>query len=215
MDVAFARAVRAGTNAIHRGDPVALAALEAQAPGWGGYDYGQLAPAVDAMEIYDMGNAIEIARSLNPNLRVLVTCFGADAAGQHHLWRDGSWARRGPSSGMRTAALPGRTVSRAPRGALFAPIWREQTGALGRRSCWTPILHRDRLRSFFLPAGQLPDDLASGPAPGPVTPGWNATRKRRARTIPGARRRAGRHRPWQGLARRRAGSRRKRSWRAN
>jgi beta-galactosidase GanA len=28
MDVAFARAVRAGTNAIHRGDPEALAALE-------------------------------------------------------------------------------------------------------------------------------------------------------------------------------------------
>ena len=56
MDVAFARAVRAGTKAIHRGDPEALSALEgAQVPGRGGYDYGQLAPAVDAMEIYDFG----------------------------------------------------------------------------------------------------------------------------------------------------------------
>ena len=54
MDVAFARAVQAGTEAVHQADPTALAGLEGgQIPGWGGYDYSLLAPAVDVMEIYD------------------------------------------------------------------------------------------------------------------------------------------------------------------
>ncbi len=77
MDVAFARAVRAGTDAVHRADPAALAALEgAQIPGWGGYDYALLAPSLDAMEIYDFGNALELARAFNPDLIPLRTSFG-------------------------------------------------------------------------------------------------------------------------------------------
>ena len=132
MDVAFARAVRAGTNAIHRGDPEALAALEgAQTPGWGGYDYGQLAPAVDAMEIYDLGNAIEIARSLNPQLRVLVTCFGADAAERHRLWRAWLLGAQGTIIWDEDGSVSGPDGQPGPRGASLAPIWREQTGALG------------------------------------------------------------------------------------
>ena len=52
MDAAFARAVRAGTDAVHAADPAARAGLEgAQIPGWGGYDYTRLADAVDVMEI--------------------------------------------------------------------------------------------------------------------------------------------------------------------
>ena len=54
MDVAFADALRRGTDAVHAADPNALAAIEgAQIPGWGGYDYTRLAHAVDVMEIYD------------------------------------------------------------------------------------------------------------------------------------------------------------------
>jgi hypothetical protein len=132
MDIAFARAVRAGTNAIHRGDPEALAALEgAQAPGWGGYDYGQLAPAVDAMEIYDLGNAIEIARSLNPDLRVLVTCFGADAAERHRLWHAWLLGAQGTIIWDEDGSVVGPDGKPGPRGALLGPMWREQTGALG------------------------------------------------------------------------------------
>lgn len=132
MDVAFARAVRAGTNAIHRGDPEALAAFEgAQVPGWGGYDYGQLAPAVDVMEIYDDGNAIEIARSLNPDLRVLVTCFGADAAEEHRLWHAWLLGAQGTIIWDEDGSVVGPDGQPGPRGALFAPMWREQTGALG------------------------------------------------------------------------------------
>ncbi|WP_170303705.1 beta-galactosidase [Reyranella soli] len=132
MDVAFARAVRAGTNAIHRGDPQASAALEgAQVPGWGGYDYGLLASAVDAMEIYDGGNAIEIARSLNPDLRVLITCFGTGAAEQHRLWRAWLLGAQGTIIWDEDGSVAGPDGQAGPRGALFAAMWREQTGALG------------------------------------------------------------------------------------
>ncbi len=94
MDVAFADAVRMGTDAVHRADPAARAALEgAQIPGWGGYDYGLLAGAVDVMEIYPDGGAPELARAFNPGLTILRTSFGEGAAETHAAWRsvlDGS-----------------------------------------------------------------------------------------------------------------------------
>lgn len=87
MDVSFARAVRMGTDAVHRGDPAARAAIEgAQIPGWGGYDYGVLAPAVDVMEIYDSGQALAIARSVNPAMIPLRTSFVAGVAERHAAW---------------------------------------------------------------------------------------------------------------------------------
>ena len=88
MDVAFARAVRAGTAAVHAGDPAARAALEGgQLPGWGGYDYELLAPGLDVMEIYDYGNAIDLAVAFNPVLIPLRTSFGRGAAEVHGAWR--------------------------------------------------------------------------------------------------------------------------------
>jgi len=89
MDVAFAAAVRAGTDAVHRADPAALSAIEgAQVPGWGGYDYGRLAQAVDVMEIYDSGNSLEIAHALNPALIPLHTIFETGLRADHAAWRD-------------------------------------------------------------------------------------------------------------------------------
>ena len=89
MDEAFARAVRAGTDAVHAADPAARAGIEgAQIPGWGGYDYARLAHAVDVMEIYEAGGNVEIARSLNPALAVLTTTFPAEGdAEPARLWR--------------------------------------------------------------------------------------------------------------------------------
>ncbi|SUS04162.1 conserved exported hypothetical protein [uncultured Defluviicoccus sp.] len=88
MDVAFARAVRAGTDAVHEADPVALAGLEGgQTPGWGGYDYSLLAPAVDVLEIYDHGDAVELARAFNPGLIQLRTTFGQGLREHHAAWR--------------------------------------------------------------------------------------------------------------------------------
>lgn len=89
MDVAFADALRAGTDAVHRADPAALAGLEgAQVPGWGGYDYGFLAGAVDVMEIYDTGNALELARAFNPALIPLGTAFSFGPREAHRAWRE-------------------------------------------------------------------------------------------------------------------------------
>lgn len=87
MDTAFARAVRTGSDALHAADPRARSGLEgAQMPGWGGYDYGLLAPAVDVMEIYDHGSDIAIARGLNPRLIILNTSPLADPRDLRAVW---------------------------------------------------------------------------------------------------------------------------------
>src|SRR6516164_3405837 len=66
MAVAFLRAIEAGTEATHSADPQAVAAIEGgQIPGWGGYDYSRLAASVDAMELYDLGDNVEIVWSFN------------------------------------------------------------------------------------------------------------------------------------------------------
>ena len=74
MDVAYARAIKAGAQAVHAGAPWARAAIEgAQMPGWGGYDYTRLAPAVDVMELYDAGESLDLAQAFNPRLITLMT----------------------------------------------------------------------------------------------------------------------------------------------
>jgi len=89
MDVAFADALRRGTDAVHAADPHALAAIEGgQMPGWGGYDYTHLAHAVDVMEVYDSGENLPILRSLNPSLIPLTTAFGGGAPEWHWVWRE-------------------------------------------------------------------------------------------------------------------------------
>jgi hypothetical protein len=87
MDIAFARSVRAGTEAVHAADPQALTALEgAQPPGWGGYNYIHLATTTDVIEISDEGKSVEIARSLAPNLITLTTSSLADPQQIHSVW---------------------------------------------------------------------------------------------------------------------------------
>lgn len=88
MDVAFARALRAGTDAVHAADPGARAALEGgQIPGWGGYDYSRLAGAVDVMELYDYGHNVDIVRSLNPSMIMLSTSAASGERELHRIWR--------------------------------------------------------------------------------------------------------------------------------
>jgi hypothetical protein len=96
MDVAFARAIASGTNAIHEADPGAVAAIEgAQIPGWGGYDYSRLARSVDAMELYDFGDNVEIVRSFSPGLIMLLTSGGRGALEEHRVWREALRGIRG------------------------------------------------------------------------------------------------------------------------
>ncbi len=88
MDVAFARAIRAGTDALHAADPAARAGIEgAQMPGTGGYDYTRLSGVVDVMEMTGGEPAFGIAHALNPAL-VLLTTTGTDSpAARHAIWR--------------------------------------------------------------------------------------------------------------------------------
>ena len=76
MDISFANALEMGTKAIHEVDPNAYVGVGGgQMPGWGGYDYARLTHALTAIEPYDIGDNIEIIRSLNPNMPMVTTGF--------------------------------------------------------------------------------------------------------------------------------------------
>ena len=130
MDEVFARAVRAGTEAVHAADPAALAGIEGtQPPGWGGYDYTRLAGAVDLIESYNGGNSIEIARAINPALVVLTTSFGQGMAEARNIWRHLLLGSRGlvvwDEGGVVEAdGRPG------PRGRFLASVLRELRGGV-------------------------------------------------------------------------------------
>jgi hypothetical protein len=131
MDVAFARAVRAGTEAVHAADPTALAGLEGtQPPGWGGYDYTLLAGAVDVMESYNGGDSIEIARAFNPALAVLTTCFGQGPQEARQIWRQLLLGSRGLIVWDEAGDVVGADGTPGPRGRFFAPLLRELRGGI-------------------------------------------------------------------------------------
>lgn len=140
MDVAFARAVRAGTAAVHAADPAALAGLEGtQPPGWGGYDYTQLAAAVDVMECSGGEDAIAIARAFNPGLVVLTTSFDQGPGAARAIWRALLLGGRGlvvwdEGDVVAPDGTPG------PRGRFLAPLLRELHGAaVARLIAATPV----------------------------------------------------------------------------
>ena len=121
MDIAFARAVRAGTDAIHHADPSALAGLEGgQLPGWGGYDYFRLAPAVDVFEIYDEANNVAIARAANPAAILLRTSFGAGDGAE--AWRNLLGGGRGTIVWDAGDDVVHQDGTPAPRGAELARL---------------------------------------------------------------------------------------------
>ena len=121
MDVAFARAVRAGTDALHRADPAALSGLEGgQLPGWGGYDYFRLAPAVDVLEVYDEANNVAIARAANPDAVLLRTSFGPGDGAE--AWRNLLQGGRGTVVWDDADQVVHADGSPAPRGAELARL---------------------------------------------------------------------------------------------
>ena len=87
MDIAFSRALKMGVDAISSVDPNAYVGIAgAQMPGWGGYDYWRITQAVTALEPYDIGNNIEIIRSLNPTLPFITTSFARGDWERHRIW---------------------------------------------------------------------------------------------------------------------------------
>ena len=132
MDIAFARALRAGTDAVHAADPTALAGIGgAQIPGWGGYDYGLLVTALDVIEPYNEANNVEIARSLNPALVLLSTSAGSGPAAAGQLWRAALLGSRGLVVWDENSDFLAADGTPGPRGLALAPTIRELAGGIG------------------------------------------------------------------------------------
>jgi hypothetical protein len=132
MDTAFAAAVRAGTDAAHAADPSARAGIEgAQAPGWGGYDYTRLAPAVDVLEIAGGEPAQDIAQALNPALVTLTTTAGGGAAEANRLWHAALTGGRGVILWDPDATLIGADGRPGLRWAAVAGVLADLRGEAG------------------------------------------------------------------------------------
>ena len=87
MDISFARSLRMGVETIQAVDPAAFVGIAgAQMPGWGGYDYWKLTRSMNFFEPYNIGNNIEIIRSLNPSIPVVTTAFARGPWEKHRVW---------------------------------------------------------------------------------------------------------------------------------
>lgn len=96
MDISYARALEMGVDAVHSVDPKAFVGIAgAQMPGWGGYDYARLTRAVNFFEPYDIGNNIEIIRSVAPETPVVTTAFARGAWEKHRVWYELLHGNRG------------------------------------------------------------------------------------------------------------------------
>ena len=128
MDVAFARALKSGSDAVHAADPEALSAIEgAQIPGWGGYDYSRLASSVDAMELDD----VEMLRSFNPDAVMLTTSFRRGRAEAHRVWRELLRGTRGLILWDPKNQFVGKDGVVGDRGREAAPYFHEIRDGLG------------------------------------------------------------------------------------
>ncbi len=151
MDVAFADALRRGTDAAHAADPTALAAIEGgQIPGWGGYDYTRLAHAVDLMEVYDDGENLPILRSLNPRLIALSTAFAARPEDIHQIWRELLRGTRGLVLWDAGNSIVHPDGTLGERGEVYAPLFAELHRIAPLLIAATP--HVDPIAILYSPA---------------------------------------------------------------
>lgn len=132
MDVAFARALRQGAQAIHAADPHALAAIEgAQDSGWGGYDYARLARVLDLVEIYDDGENMAALHAFAPKLVLLTTVGAGGPQGLHALWQAVLRGARGVILWDPKNRVVRADGTRGPWGRELAPVLAELRGGLG------------------------------------------------------------------------------------
>jgi Beta-galactosidase len=132
MDIAFAHALQSGTKAIHAAAPDAVAAIEgAQIPGWGGYDYFRLAASVDAMELYDYGDNVELVRSFKPEMLMLTTSFDRGPSEAHRIWRELLRGTRGIVLWDEKNEFVDENGNVGERGREAAPYFAELRGGLG------------------------------------------------------------------------------------
>jgi len=154
MDIAFARAVRAGTDAMHAADPSARAALEgAQPPGWGGYDYSRLAAAVDVIEMSNEANSVEIARSLVPSLITLTTSAVADPPQIRAIWHELLLGGRGLILWDENNAFVAEDGAPTARGRVLGGLAAELRSGLAAQLIASPPV-TDPVAILYSPASQ-------------------------------------------------------------
>lgn len=132
MDISYADALKMGVDAVHSVDPSAYVGIEgAQMPGWGGYDYSRLSSVLDAMEPYDIGDNIEIIRSLNPQLAFVTTAFATGPWEKHRLWYELLHGARGNIIWDAKNDVVTADNQIGPRGKEVAPYWNEMRDGIG------------------------------------------------------------------------------------
>lgn len=132
MDVAFARALKMGADAVRSIDPDAYVAVAGgQMPGWGGYDYARLSQALTAIEPYDIGNNIEILRSLNPAMPFVTTAFARGDWEKHRIWFEALHGARGNIIWDEKFEMAPASGGVGDRGREVAPYYSELRGGTG------------------------------------------------------------------------------------
>jgi len=132
MDISYARALQMGADAIHSVDPKAFVGIcGAQMPGWGGYDYARLTQALNFFEPYDIGNNIEIIRSLASATPVVTTSFAHGPWEKHRVWYELLHGTRGLIIWDDKNEFVNRDGTPAPRGIEAAPYYNEIRTGIG------------------------------------------------------------------------------------
>jgi hypothetical protein len=132
MDISYARALKMGADAVRSVDPEAYVGIGGgQMPGWGGYDYYRISQALTAIEPYDIGNNIEILRSLNPKMAVVTTAFAHGRSEKHRVWYELLHGNRGLVLWDDKNEYITKDGSIPPRGQEASPYYNELRGGLG------------------------------------------------------------------------------------
>lgn len=100
-------------------------------PGWGGYDYYRIAQSVTSIEPYDIGNNIEILRSINPRIAVVTTAFARGPWEKHRVWYELLHGNRGLIIWDDKNEFAGKDGTLGDRGREVAPYYKEIRNGLG------------------------------------------------------------------------------------
>ena len=132
MDVSYARVLKMGNDAVRSVDPDAYVGIGGgQMPGWGGYDYYRISHALTAIEPYDIGNNIEILRSLNPRMAVVTTAFAHGPSEKRRVWHELLHGNRGLILWDDKNEYLSKDGVIQPRGQETAPYYNELRNGLG------------------------------------------------------------------------------------
>ena len=132
MDIAFARAVKVGVDAVRSVDPDAYVGLEGgQVPGWGGFDYSKLSNILQAIEPYDSGANVEMIHSFNPNIVTLITSGGQGPEEIHRMWYEALHGNRGIILWDPKSEVVSNDAKIGPRGRESGALYKELRGGLG------------------------------------------------------------------------------------